>query len=105
LVLRNGRIIGSAPVAIDGPIEGVSAYVLRSIGPAGPVWLHIPLPGQASQPEIAAQERGRFRVADAFRNEVVSVLRPGTTVLVTGDSLRTGGSGHELTVITDDRDR
>jgi hypothetical protein len=105
LVLRNGRIIGSAPVAIDGRIDGVSAYVLRSIGPAGPVWLHIPLPGQAPQREIAAQERGRFRVADAFRSGVLAVVRPGTTVLVTGDSLRSGGSGQELTVITDDRAR
>jgi hypothetical protein len=105
LVLRNGRIIGSAPVAIDAPIDGVSAYVLGSIGPAGPVWLHIPLPGQAPQREISPQERGRFRVADAFRNDVLLVLRPGTTVLVTGDSLQSGGTGQELTVITGDQVR
>ena len=105
LVLRNGRVIGSAPVAIDGPIEGVSAYVLRSIGPAGPVWLRVPLPGQSPQTQIAAQDRGRLHVAEGFRTQVLSVLQPGATVLVTGDSLRSGGTGQELTVITDDQAR
>ena len=105
LVLRNGRIIGSAPVAIAAPIEGVSAYVLRSVGPAGPVWLRIALPGQTAAPVVASQESGRFTVAPAFRASVLSVLQPGTTVLITGDSLRSGSSGQGLTVLTDDAER
>jgi hypothetical protein len=103
MVLRNGRVIGSAPVEIEGAIDGTSAYVLRSMDPAGHNWLRIPLPGQAPEQEISPQERGRFRVAGSFRAQVLSVLRPGTTVLVTGDSLSSGGTGEELTVIADDR--
>ena len=105
VVLRNGRIIGSAPVEIRGAVEGVSAYLLQSADGAGRHWLRIALPGQAPGQQVTAQEGQRFNVAEAFRAQVLAILQPGATVLVTGDSLRSGGTGHELTVIVDDAHR
>ena len=93
IVLRNGRIIGSAPVQIRGTIEQASVYMLQSIDALGLHWLHVPLPGQATRPEQGAGEQGKFIVADEFRRSVLPILRPGTTVVVTGDSLRSGSAG------------
>jgi hypothetical protein len=97
IVLRNGVVIGSAPVTIDGQIDRTSAFVMQKDGAAGRTWLRVPLPGQTASagPEL----RGRIQVEDRFRQAVESVLRPGTTVLVTPDSLRAGSTGQSATVV------
>jgi hypothetical protein len=99
IVLRNGIIIGSAPVAIDGQIEQASAYIMRNGEAGAPTWLQIPLPGQAVTDATIARLRGRIHVHDAFRRQVQSVLRAGTTVVITQDSLRRGSTGRGVTVI------
>ena len=92
VVLRNGVIIGSAPVAIEGPIAGSSAFVRQADGN----WLRVPLPGQSGE---ADDLRGRILVDDAFRQSVQSVLRPGSTVVVTADTLRSSGAGTPVSVL------
>jgi len=99
LVLRNGVPIGSAPVSIDGPIGRTFAYMLRSAEARD--WLRIVLPGQAAEEPVEAL-RGRIHVSDEFRRAVETVLAPGTTVVVTADSLASGGAGQGVTVIEDD---
>jgi len=100
IILRNGIVIGSAPVTIDGRIERTSAYVMQAGGTGTPSWLGVPLPGQnASAPEL----RGRIHVAEPFRQSVLSVLRPGATVVVTPDSLQAGSTGRSMTMIEADR--
>ena len=86
VVLRNGRVIGSAPVEIEGTLEQPAAYLLTANEAAGQSWLRIALPGQAAegQPSI----RGRIRVDETFRQAVLDIIGPGTTVVVTGDPLR-----------------
>lgn len=97
VILRNGREIGSASVAIAVPVEGTSAYSLRSIDANGWQWLRLFLPGQDPNGEGGRRSfRGKFTVSDEFRKALVSVLRPGATVVVTGDSLRTGGTAEKL---------
>jgi len=88
VVLRNGRVIGIAPVTISGTVERTSAYVLRSAPGAARSWIQIGLPGQVIAPEAGPELRGRIQVADAFRRQVEAILAPGTTVVVTPDSLR-----------------
>jgi hypothetical protein len=89
-------VIGSAPVTIDGRIERTFAYVMQNGDAGARAWLRVPLPGQTdSGPEL----RGRIHVADAFRQSVESVLRPGTTVVVTPDSLQAGSTGRGMTVV------
>ena len=103
IVLRNGVLIGSAPVEVTGPIGRTSAFVLTGVDGPERVWLRIALPGQSA--DDAAQElRGRIAVPDDFRRAVEAVLTPGTTVVVTGDALRDGGIGPSVTVIEDDQD-
>ena len=100
VVLRNGTIIGSSPVAIRGSLGRASAFVLNSVEDGRRNWLRIPLPGQSR--EAPAEGLGsRIAVPDDFRREVEEILAPGTTVVVTGDTLRAGPTG-EVTVIQDE---
>lgn len=87
LVLRSGIVIGSAPVRIDGPVTGASAFLMRA-GDAGEAsWLEIPMPGAiaAASPTGFA---GRVHVADDVRALVAPLLVPGTSVIIAPDSLR-----------------
>jgi len=99
VVLRNGVVIGTAPVTVDGPVRRTSAFMLRA-GPQGErSWLRIGLPGQQSDPQAAPELRGRVHVAEDFRRSVEAILEPGATVVVTEDSLRGGGTGRQMTVV------
>lgn len=98
IVLRNGVVIGSAPVTIDGQVDRTSAFVMQNGGAAGKAWLRVPLPGQTAK-SAGTELRGRIHVEDRFRQAVEAVLRPGTTVLVTPDSLRAGSTGQSVTVV------
>lgn len=103
VVIRNGVVIGSAPVEIDGPVPRTSAFVLRSAGPAGREWLRIPLPGQEIDPAAPPELRGRIRVSPDFRSRVEAILQPGATVVVASDSLAAGATNRPVNVIDDDR--
>ena len=99
IVLRNGVVIGSAPVTIDGRIERTFAFVMQAGGADGRTWIQIPLPGQTAGAASSDQLRGRIHVADTFRLAVLSVLRPGSTVVVTPDSMEAGSTGRGMTVV------
>ena len=100
VVLRNGKEIGSADIQIDDDVIGTVAYTLRAVDETGTHWIRLSLPGHAdSEREVTAEERQRFKVAEPFRKAIASVLKPGTTVLVTPDSLIRGSTGRNLTVI------
>ena len=101
VVLRNGTVIGSAPVEIAGGIGQPSAYVLSRVENGQRLWQRVLLPGQpAGAPGPSLQ--GRISVPDAFRREVEALLAPGTTVVVTADSLGSGSTGQGVTVIETD---
>lgn len=88
LVLRNGVVIGSAPVSVEGPVTGTWAYALRSIDAQGQHWVRLTLSAKQSPAmEVAKTEWSRFRAADAFKRAVASVIEPGTTIVVTSDSV------------------
>ena len=99
IVLRNGVVIGRAPVIIDTPVERTTLYVLRSSGPSPQNWIRVALPGQDDVSDPV--DRGRIKVANDFRRSVESVLQPGTTVVVTPDSLEVSETGKQTTVIDD----
>jgi len=102
VVLRNGRVIGTSPVEIDGRLERTSAFMLQAVG-TEPRWLRITLPGQkSSDPQPAGELRGRVHVPEEFRRSVESVLQPGTTVVVTPDPLGTR-ERPEVTILEDDQ--
>lgn len=99
IVLRNGIVIGAAPVAIDGAISRTTAYVLRAAPQGGQSWLRIDLPGQTADSTPQSELRGRIHVPDQFRRTLEAILRPGTTVVVTADTLRRSGAGRAMAVV------
>ena len=104
IVLRNGIEIGSAPVTTNGPVGGTWAYALRSIGSSGQEWMRIRLsPGASSDERVPREEWQRFSAPDEFKRAVAGVVEPGTTVVVTADSLAKGATGTALTLLEADR--
>jgi hypothetical protein len=100
VVLRNGVEIGSGPVAVDGPASGSWAYALRSIDAEGQHWMRVPLSAQApADQRVPREEWQRFKAPEAFRRAIAAIVEPGTTVVVTTDSLAKGSTGRALTVI------
>lgn len=100
VVLRNGREIGSAKVEIHAPITTTNAFVLQAIDSTGPRWLRLPLPGagDATPGDPTDPERSQTHIPDAFRQMLLTVLQPGTTMLVTRDTLESSGTGKRLRV-------
>jgi hypothetical protein len=106
VVLRNGVEIGSAPVAFDGVIDQVQAYVLQDVSGGRYDWKKLQLPGQSAASAAAYQgaDGGRFQGTDLFRQALASVVGPGTTMVVIPDSLGLGAGGarEQMTVIDTD---
>ena len=89
IVLRDGIVIGSAPVSIKGPVAGTWAYSLRNIDAKGQHWVRVELSRSSTNgSSVSKDEWQRFTVPDAFKIEVASIVRPGMTIVVTPDSLR-----------------
>ena len=97
-VLRNGIVIGSGPVAVQGPIRGTWAYALRSGEGGKPQWVQLDLDSDDTS-QVEPAEWRRFHAPERFRALVASVLVPGTTVIVTRDSLKHGPTGSAVTVL------
>ena len=97
VVLRNGIVIGRAPVTIDGEITRTTAYMLRAATGSGQSWMRLGLPGQEA--DSGTELRGRIHVPESFRRAVEAILQPGATVVVTEDSLGSGGAGRAMTVV------
>ncbi|MEP9358548.1 L,D-transpeptidase [Sphingomonas sp. KR3-1] len=91
VVLRGGVEIGSAPVAFDGEIERMQAYVLQDVVAGDYRWKRMALPGEGSAAAgYAAPDAGRFQGSDPFRRALAGVVGPGTTLVVIPDSLGLG---------------
>lgn len=99
IVLRNGTEIGSAPVRIAGPVDGGWAYALRAWDDSGQHWLKLQYSGAGQGMEVAPGEGNRFDAPWEFKHAVQTVLRPGSIIIVTPQSLRAGSTGNSLTVI------
>ncbi|MDF2382967.1 L,D-transpeptidase [Nostoc ellipsosporum NOK] len=91
VVLRGGVEIGSAPVAFDGVIDRVQAYVLQDVVAGDYRWQRLALPGEGRATVTpAAPDAGRFQGSDPFRRALAGVVGPGTTLVVIPDSLGLG---------------
>ena len=91
VVLRNGTVIGSAPIRVEGPVSGTSVFVRQATTASQGGWVRIHLPAALAAP---AEESfaGRLHVAAEFRAAVEPLLGPGANVVITGDSLRRGAA-------------
>lgn len=86
-VLRNGVVIGTAPVALATPIARPAAYSLQSIDAGGRHWTRLPLPGQDIATPDADETGQHVAVDPTFEKQVLAAITPGTTVLLTPDSM------------------
>lgn len=102
VILRSGVEIGSSAITIDGRVTDTEAFTLNGIDSSGAHWMRLPLPGQRSgKPlEMTLSEHGRAHFPEALRKDILSIIAPGTTLLVTRDSLKSAGTGTRLTVIS-----
>jgi hypothetical protein len=98
-VLRNGVEIGAASVTVGAPMTGTWAYSLRNIDGEGQHWLRLPLSGQPANQLVPREEWSRFQAPEAFRRAVAAIVEPGTTVIVTSDSLRSKRPATPVTMI------
>jgi hypothetical protein len=93
LVLRNGVVIGSAPVTVKGSVAGTWAYSLRGIDSSGQHWVRLQLTrGSAGAQPVQKDEWQKFVAPEAFRKAVAAVVEPGMTIVVTPDSLRSAAA-------------
>lgn len=102
VVLRNGVEIGSGTVSIDGPVTGTWAYLFRNVDGSGQHWLRVELAKGDASSDVAPAEWKRFHAPPEFRSAVAGIIAPGTTIIVTPDSLVSGSTGSALTVLDDD---
>jgi hypothetical protein len=104
VVLRNGIEIGSATVKIDGPVEKTEAFTLSAIDEGQTHWHRLSLPrlSASDAPELTLSERSRLHMPEQFRQNLLGILKVGATLLVTRDTLRSSGTGQELTVLVTD---
>lgn len=102
IIVRNGVVIGSAPVRIRGEVNGGWAYVLHRVDAAGAHWLKLHFDGRAGAGmEVSPDEANRFEAPYAFRQAVIALLRPGSIVVITPEPLAAGKAGVPVTVIED----
>jgi hypothetical protein len=84
VVLRNGIVIGMAPASIDAGPNRATAFVLQQ----DRSWIRIVLPGQQQGDGATESLRGHVHIAPGVRERIEAILQPGTTVVLTNDSLR-----------------
>jgi hypothetical protein len=102
-VLRNGVLIGSGPVQVEGPVNGTWAYALQRMDAAGQHWTRVQLSSARGAAEkVPVEEWQRFRAPEEFRRKVASIIEPGATIVVTADSVKPGAA---LTVLDSEEPR
>lgn len=90
VVLRNGQVIGSTPVGLDAPVQGTQIYQLQSVVGRDYRWMQFDLSQPSGDPAPDA-DLERFLVPPAFKLAVSTIISPGTTVVVTADSIIPSG--------------
>jgi hypothetical protein len=103
IVLQGATQIGSAPVRVTGPLDGGTAYVLTSWDQAGKHWLKLRFSGPGGSMQVGPDELRRFDAPEAFRGVLAAIVRPGSVVIVTPESLKSGSPGRSQTVFEDER--
>ncbi len=98
IVMKGGVKIGSAPVFVKGNVVGAEAYVLESWDKAGQHWIKLHFSETGRGTVTRPNESEHFETPTAFRHAVHTELRPGSIVVVTPASLKSGLPGTRETV-------
>lgn len=102
IVFQGPKEIGSAPVHVSGPLNGGMAYLLKSWDSTGKHWLKLQYSGAGGSMEVGPEELKRFDTPTGFRAAVAAAVRPGSVVIVTPESLKSGSPGKSQAVFEDE---
>lgn len=92
VVLRNGKLIGSAALRIEGEITRPQLFTVTGMSAESPVWISLALPGQQATGPLGA----KIEAPAGFRERVETLFVPGTTVVVTPDRIDIGRTDSAL---------
>lgn len=98
IVMKGGAKIGSAPVYVHGNVAGAEAYVLESWDKTGQHWIKLHFSEAGKGTVTRPNETEHFDAPTGFRQALHTTLKPGSIVVVTPASLRSGGPGTHETV-------
>jgi hypothetical protein len=98
VVMKGDVKIGSAPVYVHGNVVGAEAYVLESWDKSGQHWIKLHFSESGKGTLTQPNESEHFDAPTAFRRELHTVLRPGSIVVVTPATLKSGLPGTHETV-------
>jgi hypothetical protein len=98
IVMKGGKKIGSAPVYVHGNVTTAEAYVLESWDKTGQHWIKVHFSETGKGTLAQPHEKEHFDAPTNFRHAVHTALRPGSIVIVTPATLRSGGPGTRETV-------
>lgn len=99
IAMKGGVQIGSAPVYVHGNVTGPEAYVLESWDKTGQHWIKLHFAERGSSTLTKPDESEHFDAPTGFRHALRAAFKPGSVVVVTPATLRSGGPGTDETVI------
>jgi hypothetical protein len=99
IVMKGGKQIGSAPVYVHGNVKGAEAYVLEKWDSAGLHWIKVHFSETGKGMITRAKEGEHFDAPRGFRHALHTVLKPGSVIMVTPASIKSGLPGTGETVI------
>jgi hypothetical protein len=102
VVLRNGVEIGRAKALVQQ--QSSESQVMTYAGGKRPQWIQVGVSDLTGEPAeiISTQKVEEMELPQAFVTGMRSVIKPGTTVLVTQASVTTGSTGTQTTVLDAD---
>ena len=106
VILRNGIEIGRARAVIS-QAESENQVLTMTRDPKGRAeWIQVGVNNLAPEEAAIVSTRGveQMQLPQEFVVHMRSVMQPGTTVLITGASMRAGSTGEQTTVIASDQE-
>jgi hypothetical protein len=102
VVLRNGVEIGRAKALVQQ--QSSESQVMTLAGGKRPQWIQVGVSDLTGEPAeiISTQKVEEMELPQAFVTGMRSVIKPGTTVLVTQASVTTDSTGRQTTVLDAD---
>lgn len=100
-VVRNGVEIGRAPVRLGRDVTQTEVYQLVAADVAADkfTWMGVPLHGPGDGAVVSAAERNQLVLPADFRRDLAGILVPGTTIVVTPDSLQAGAFDRTIQIV------
>lgn len=101
VVLRNGVEIGRSRATLPADNDSTHVLTLGAAADGKPLWFYVGVAGHASESGRRVDEAtlNRVQVPPEFYAQVMTVLSPGATLLVTASPLSQGATGTSLTVL------